>query len=208
MASQRLTSFVVSAIAVVAAGVSMTLELRAQPSDKPALTGGWTLNQNLSDQPFGRGENGGPGRRGGRGGGGGRGGRRGGFGGGGGAPIDREARARQQEALADILNPPSHLVISDTGTMIVMTGPDGRTTRFSPDGKKVKDENTGAERKTKWDAGKLVSEIDGLGPSKMVQTFTVNAEPHQLSIVVEMEGDRDGQKRTRKHVYDSDAGPR
>ena len=45
----------------------------------------------------------------------------------------------------------------------MLTGADGRTTRLSPDGKKIKDENTKIERKTKWDGGKLVSEINGLG---------------------------------------------
>ena len=130
----------------------------------------------------------------------------GGFGGGDNAPVDREAMARQRDAMADILNPPDHLIIADTGTLIVLTGPDGRTMRLSPDGKKIKDDNTGIERRTKWDGDKLVSEISGtLRGGKMVQTFATDVEHHQLHISVEMEGGRSDQKRTVTHIYDLDA---
>jgi hypothetical protein len=77
---------------------------------------------------------------------------------------------------------------------------------LSPDAKKIKDENTGIERKTKWDGGKLVSEISGLGPGKTTQTFAMDPEHHQLRITVQMEG-RGGraQPRTITSVYDADA---
>src|SRR6185436_16082405 len=81
-----------------------------------------------------------------------------------------------------------HLVITQTESMIVLTSQDGRTTRLSPDGKKIKDDNTKIERKTKWDGAKLVSEINGAGPGKITQTFNVDPESHQLRIVVQMEG--------------------
>ena len=84
----------------------------------------------------------------------------------------------------------------------LLTGADGRTTRLSPDGKKIKDENTKVERKTKWDGGKLVSEINGLGSGKMTQTFAVDPEGKQLRITVVMEGR--GQPRTITQVYDAD----
>ena len=88
--------------------------------------------------------------------------------------------------------------------MIVLTGPDGRTTRLSPDGKKIKDDNTGIERKTKWDGGKLVSEISGAGSGKITQSFSVDPEHHQLRIVAVIEGGRNNQPRTITHVYDSE----
>ena len=53
--------------------------------------------------------------------------------------------------------------------MVIMTTGDGRTTRLSTDGKTVKDDSTKIERKTKWDGGKLVSEISHLGPSKITK---------------------------------------
>jgi len=88
----------------------------------------------------------------------------------------------------------------------VMTGADGRTTRLAPDGKKVKDDNTKIERKTKWDGDKLVSEINGLGGSgKATQTFSVDPEAHQLKVALQMEAGRSAQARTITHVYDFDA---
>jgi hypothetical protein len=132
------------------------------------------------------------------------GGGRGGYGGGGGgrAAMDPEAAARMRDAMRDIVNPPEKLTISQTDSMIVVTGPDGRATRLSPDGKKIKDDNTGIERKTKWDGGKLVSEISGAGPGKITQSFSLDAEHHQLKIVALLEGGRDKQQRTITHVYD------
>ena len=109
--------------------------------------------------------------------------------------------ARMRDAMRDVVDPSERLTIVQTDSMILITGADGRTTRLSADGKKIKDDNTGIERKTKWDAGKLVSEISGLGNGKMTQTFSVDPEAHQLRIVVQMDGGRSG-PRTVTHVYD------
>ena len=110
-----------------------------------------------------------------------------------------------RDAMRDITNPSDHLIITQTESMVVLTATDGRTTRLSPDGKKIKDENTKVERKTKWDGGKLVSEINGLGPGKMTQTFAIDPEGKQLRMTVVMEGGRSGQPRTVTQVYDLDA---
>ena len=180
-------------------------------SDRSAVVGAWTLNKDLSDTPSdqsseGRdaGDNGGGGgsrRRGGGGGGFGRGGG-GGFGGGQGAVrADPEQAARMRDAMRDVMNPPAHLIIVQTDTMIILTGPDGRTTRLSPDGKKVKDESTKIDRKTKWDGMKLVSELSGLGPRKITETYSVDPERHQLHIDVQVEQRPDVIHR----VYDADA---
>jgi hypothetical protein len=190
-------------------------------ADKPSIAGAWTMNKDLSDAPRGRGDQAGgdrgdrEGRRGGYGGGrGGYGGGRGGFGGGmgrgGGMRGERmtpDEIARMRDAMRALTDPSDHLTITETDSIIVITGADGHTTRLSPDGKKIKDENTGIERKTKWDGAKLVSEIGGLGSGKATQTFAVDPETHQLRIIVQMEG-RGGSNqppRTITHVYDADA---
>jgi hypothetical protein len=188
-------------------------------ADKPSIAGAWTMNKDLSDAPRDRGDQSGGdrgdrGRRGGYGGrGGGFGGGRGGFGGGMGrggmqAPrMNPDEVARMRDAIRDLTDPSDHLTITETDSIILITGADGRTTRLSPDGKKIKDENTGIERKTKWDGAKLVSEISGLGSGKATQTFTVDPETHQLRITVQMEGrGRDGnqQPRTIAHVYEAE----
>ena len=189
-----------------------------------SIAGAWTRNAELSDAPTGRGQQGddsgrgrgdagdggGGRRRGGGGGGGGFGG--GGFGrgggmgrGGGGGRANPEDVARMRDAMRDITNLSDHLIITQTDSMVVLTGADGRTTRLSPDGKKIKDDNTKIERKTKWDGRTLVSEISGLGPGKMTQAFAVDPEAKQLRITVVMDGGRSGQPRTITQVYDADA---
>jgi hypothetical protein len=201
-----------ASLSVSAAGQTPT----AQTPSTPSIEGGWTLNKGQSDQPStgsdSQSDRGSRNRQGGGGGGGGfgGGGRRMGRGGGGGgrggnAPqMNPEDAARQRDAMRDVTNPPDHYVITQTDSMIVLTAPDGRTMRLSTDGKKVKDDNTKVERKTKWDGGKLVSEINGLGPSKMTQTFAVDPESHQLRITVQVEGNGRMQARSFTHVYDLD----
>lgn len=196
--------------------VWLAVESRAQAPETSNLAGVWTLNHEASDKPpapgdrddpNGRGRRGGFGRGGGGGGGMGHGGYRGGAGGGGqrGGSRDPEAMARMRDALRDIFSPPERLTITQTGTMILLTGPDGRTTRLAADGSKVKDENTNIERKTKWDGGRLISEIGGLPQGKVTQTFALDPEHHQLKITAHAEGGRMGQARTLTSVYDSDA---
>ena len=195
-------------VVAVAALIATWLSIESRAQTKPSLTGAWTLNTGLSDQPQGRGEQSGDtGRR--RGGGSGHGGgfgrgRMGRGGGGGDAPqpeADRAATARKREAIRDIMDPSERLTITQTETMIVITTAEGRTTRLSPDGSKIKDDNTGIERKTRWDGDKLVSDISGAGPGKITQTYVVDPEHHQLRITASLQGAR-GQPRTVTHVYD------
>jgi hypothetical protein len=190
--------------------------VKAQGSAPTALIGAWTLNRDLSDSPQDRapedrdrGDEQGSGRRsrGGFGGGGFGGGRRGGGGGRGGAggrvAGDPEQIARVRDAMRDIMNPPEHLTIVQTENMIILTGPDGRTTRLSPNGKKIKDDATKIERKTTWDGGKLVSEITGLASNKFIESYSVDPERHQLRLTVQSDNDR--RPMTIHRVYDADA---
>jgi len=186
-------------------------ESRAQaPTATPAIAGTWTLNKDLSDkgtadarEDSGRegGRRGGYGRGGGFGG-----GMRGGMGRGGGyggAGVDREGMQRQRDAMRDLMNPPERLTIVQTETMVVITTGDGRVTRLSPDGKKIKDENTRIERKTKWDGGRLVSEISGLGGGKITETYAVDPERHQLTVTLVGDGDsRMSGRIAQRRVYD------
>jgi hypothetical protein len=202
---------------------STAAQEKAPVAAPSSIAGGWTRNADLSDAAPGRGQQGadsgqgqgnggggGGGRRRGGGGGGGFGGggygRGGGMGrGGGGAASNPDDVARMRDAMRDIMEPSEHLTITQTPTMVVITGADGRTTRLAPDSKKVKDENTKVERKTKWEGDRLVSEISGLGPGKMTQSFVVEAESHRLRVTVLTEGGRSGQPRTITHIYDADA---
>jgi hypothetical protein len=187
----------------------------AQPpatASQPSLVGAWTLNKDLSDKPQDRsgGESRDDGQNGRRGGGGGGGGRRrggggfggGGFGGGGAAGGNQEDAQRLRNALRDEMEAPDHLIITQSATTVIMTTADGRTIRLSTDGKKIKDESTKVERKTAWAGGKLVSEIEGLGRSKITETYTVDTEKHQLHVSLAIDGPQ--RKTTVNRVYDAD----
>jgi hypothetical protein len=198
-------------IALATAIAALPAQTPPTPSGAPNLPGGWTLNKDLSDQSQGRSD--GEGRdsvQSGRRGGGGGGGRRhggGGFGGGGfgngggaegGTPEDAQ---RMRNALRDEMQAPEHLIITQSDTTVIMTAGDGRTTRLSTDGRKIKDESTKIERKTVWDGGKLVSEINGLGRSKITEIYSVDAERRQLHVTLAI----DNQAKTMvKRVYDAD----
>jgi hypothetical protein len=191
-------------------GVWLSAESRAQ-AQPPAnsIAGAWTLNKDLSDKPqTGRTDEDAGRRRGGGGGGMGRGGgmRGGGMGRGGmargGNPEDAQ---RMRDAMRDVMNPPDRLTIVQTESMIVITTGDGRVTRLAPDGKKIKDDNTKIERKTKWDAGKLVSEVSGLGSGKITETYAIEPEHRQLLVTVAVENSRMPQPMTQHRVYDADA---
>jgi len=199
------------ALAALAGAVPFAAARAAAQTAAPAPTaiaGAWTLNPDLSDKPpASNAEGDQSGRR--RGGGGGYG--RGGFGGGmrggggrrggGGNPEDMQ---RARTAIRDELTAPDHLTIVQADATIVITTGDGRTTRLSPDGKKVKEENTGIERKTKWDSGSLVSEVSGVGSMKITETYTIDPDTHNLRVTVHAEGGRMQRDVTLHRVYDGD----
>jgi hypothetical protein len=205
-----------SALVVIPAILLTSLQLTASAQSTPTspIVGAWTLNKDMSDAQSAtpqRGDRAGRaggsgGRRGGGGfGGGGRGG--GGFGGGGfggggrasGAGNPDEMR-RMRDAMQEILEAPERMTITQSESMVIITTGEGRTTRLSTDGKKVKDDSTGIERKTRWDKAQLVSEISGVGNGKVTQTFATNPETHQLTVTLDF---GDNRRPPRHHVYDA-----
>jgi hypothetical protein len=108
-----------------------------------------------------------------------------------------------RDAMRDLMNPPAHLTIVRTENMVILTGPDGHTTRLSTDWKKIKDDSTKIERRTKWDGDKLVSEINGLPLGKITETMSVDGERHQLRI--SLANDNDKRPLMVSHVYDADS---
>src|SRR6266550_2472799 len=154
----RIAPFLVTTVIAAAFAAAVHAET---PKPNEAIVGAWTLNKNASDlgaaaDGRGEGRDGEDGRRGD-----GSGGRRrggGGFGGGGfgrgGAGLgdqqqNREAAQRMRDALNQELRAPDHMTIVSSDTTVIITTPDGHTTRLATDGTKVKDESTGIERKTK-----------------------------------------------------------
>lgn len=213
----------VVALGVIALhGVHAQAQAQTQPDVSPIL-GSWTIDKELSDLgvgPAGRGDARGSGRGGGGGGGGGRGGGRGGgYGGGfpgggggyprggqgGGQPQDKEEMERKLQALRDIVEAPERITIVQSNSIVIVTTGDGRTTRLSPTGEKVKDESTNIERRTKWEGGKLVSEIRG-DAGRITETYSADATHHELLVIVRVEASgREENARIFHRVYTAGA---
>jgi hypothetical protein len=177
-------------------------------TDTASIVGAWTLNKDLSqlapERPQGDGQRsrgGSGGRRGGGGGGIGRGGSGGGFSAGGRGAASDEQR-RRTEAVRAIMEAPERLTITRTESLVIVTTGDGRTTRLSPDGKKIKDDSTGIERKSRWDGNKLVTEITGAGPGKITETYSIEQEHGRLNVTVETENSRAPNGGGVHRVYD------
>jgi hypothetical protein len=203
-------------LASFGAGLWLATTLARADATPQPLVGQWSLNKDLSDVSSSsdqRGDNGSRGESGrGRGGYGGGGGHHGGYGGGAGGygagrSSDRdggrdEDMARRADAIRQIMIGADRLTISATDSMVIVTDSQGRTTRLSLDGKKIKDESTGIERKTKWDGTKLVSEISGAGSGTITQSYQVDPEHHQLTITLQPPS-KNGAPPPRHFVYDA-----
>jgi hypothetical protein len=200
-------------LASFVAGLWLATTLARADGAPLPIVGAWTLNKELSDVPAtgerqseggGRGEHGrGDHGRGEHGHGGYRGGYGGGTGSGGGAREGGrgEDMARRRDAIHEIMTPPERLTITATESMVIVTDGDGRTTRLSLDGKKIKDQSTSIERKTKWDGAKLTTEISGAGPGTIIQTLQVDPEHHQLIVSLQPPA-KDGSPMPHRVVYD------
>jgi hypothetical protein len=209
-------SFIIAAVILTWTATSARLYAQANTDTGTSIVGAWTLDKKLSDLAQDRPREGGGQRsRGGSGGGfpGGGGHGRGGFhgGGGGGFPgggghsADSDEAARRQEAWRDLVAAPDHMTIVQTESMIVITARDGRTIRLSPDGKKIKDESTNVERKTRWEEGKLISEISGTA-GKATETYLLNPAQHELLVVLRLESSgSDENARVLHRLYTLDA---
>jgi hypothetical protein len=190
----------------------------AQNQTTPDLTGTWVLNAGLSDRPGqgsgGQDGSGEGGRRGGPGGGGmggpggggmgGFGARRGGGGQDGGMP-DQEEMERRRASLDAVMRTPARLIIVKGDPGLIVTDEEGVSTRLALNGK-----DTGAvngvpfETTTKWENGKLRVEKKFKGGLKVLELYSVSAEPRLLTISSKIEGGRGG-SRTVNRVYDRHA---
>ena len=110
---------------------------------------------------------------------------------------------RRREALRDIMSAADRMTITRTGSMVIITTGDGRTTRLATDGSKVKDESTGIERKTHWEREQLVTEISGLQGGKITETYAIDPESQKLEVTVELAGSKGRELVARHRVYDS-----
>lgn len=125
-----------------------------------------------------------------------------GMGSGMGAPPDPEEMERMQTAMDDALRPSEALLVSQEGVAFEVVHDGERVERLYADGRKNKS-SAGIERKTKWDAGTLVTEakLGGFGASmKITQTWAI-LEAEHLTITTRLEGGPFENGLVLKRVY-------
>jgi hypothetical protein len=209
--------------------LSVPVAAGLQVKEAPKIGGIWRLNSQLSDPPGagGQGDDGdkpvaGNGRRGG--GmipGGGVGGL--GRGGGGGVPvggqrgegpgrgIDPEKLKAARALIEELMTAPVMLTIGDADGAVTFTEADGRTRSYKTDNRKEKHQviNATVETRARWEEGSLVIETDLGDGLKATQTYSVGADPRQLTVLTKLEGGpgrMSRQRPPRRTVYD-DATP-
>jgi hypothetical protein len=165
---------------------------KADPAQRPLISGGWTLNRELSTtsrgggaDPAARMRSGGGGLPGGFG----IGGMSGGRGGGGQGP-DREEIERRRSLMKEVLEPPKHLVITVEEPIVTFTFTDGRVVRYKADGKEERHQHQSGtvKTKTKWEVDRLTIETDMGDGFKITHGFKTNIDPRQLVVSVIMPG--------------------
>lgn len=110
-------------------------------------------------------------------------------------------------AVRDVVEPAERLTIVRTESMVIITAGDGRTTRLAPDNSKIKDLESGIERRTRWEGDKLVTEISGIGRGKATETYSLDPQTHQLIVVLDMGSDGEAE-RSGKDDAQTDDGAR
>jgi hypothetical protein len=193
------------------------VDLAAQSRSTADLTGTWVLNAGLSDRPGqSAGDQGGRpdggGRRGPGGGGmgrpggmGGSGGRRGGRSGGGGDMPDREDMERMRAAMDAVRRTPARLIIVTGEPGLIITDDEGVSTRLALNGSKETGAINGVpfESTAKWEERKLRVEKKFKGGLKVVELYSVSADPRLLTVSTKIEGGgMRGGGRTMNRVYD------
>jgi hypothetical protein len=224
MRHQILTCLAIGGLASV---LSLPAAAQSQVKETPKLGGVWRLNTQLSDAPRvgGQGDDGfKPVAEGGRRGGGMvPGGGVGGLGRGGGVTvggqrgdgpgrgIDPEKLKAARELIEELMTPPAMLTIGDADGAVTFTEGDGRTRTYKTDNRKEKHQVTNAtvETRARWEEGSLVIETDLGEGLKATQTYSVGADPRQLTVLTKLEGGpgrMSRQRPPRRTVYD-DATP-
>jgi hypothetical protein len=106
-----------------------------------------------------------------------------------------------RNVMDDIMRPADVLTVTQGDGEVTIAGDDGRTTRLFPDGRK--DANGKVERKSKWDGGRLVTEIHaGSGPT-VTEAWWLSPDGRQLQSSVLFQSRDGGRQVVINRLYQS-----
>jgi hypothetical protein len=214
------------ALAAVCVASAVALARSAQtstgrPTERPILTGEWSMNKSLGTAPgsggmpddgHDDGPMGGRDRGGGGMGGPGGGGRFPMRGGGGSGPPDRARRggdmAARRALMVELMELPPKVTIAQDGDKVIFIEPDGvvRTYVANDRDEKHQLQNGTIETRSKWDDGALVMVLKvGSRAPEITRRFTVKGDPRQLEVTTTFDGGPKNAKRIAvyEHVDES-----
>ena len=216
---KRVLAVLVGAVFVGASSLAGAQERSAtQAGGKTApIVGVWKLNKDMTDKPAAENARGGEGARvsggtgggmGGRGGTGGRGGMGGGGMGGGGRAGGRggdpEQLKRMRVLLAELIKPADGWTIVQDGPLVLFTNADGRTQKYTTDGKE--EEHLSGDgvikSKTRWNGEQLIIESKYQDGPKVTRIYTASSDLRQLMIHIKISGGGAPREMTTHQAYD------
>jgi hypothetical protein len=191
---------IIFAVVGTASGVSAQ-SLATERDRTNNLTGAWTLNKDLSDDPakgvreaMSGGSHAGPG---------------GGHGSGthGGSGAVGGGRGGMDPELMRLLEPPGRLTITQTSSSITFTDGNGRSQTLTTGNQKQKLPltNRTVEVMTKWDDGRLVKETDLGDGMRLTETYSLVLEPRQLRVMAKLESSHLPRPVNVRRVYDAES---
>lgn len=204
--SSLLRILVITVFAGATAANGVSAQSRATARDQTRnLTGAWTLNKNLSEDPAKAMEATQGGDHAGSGGGHARPGSSGGHGAG--AHGGSAAGGSRGGMNPQLLEAPGRLTITQTGSSITFTDGNGRSQTLTTDNKKQKLplNNRTVDVKTKWDEGRLVKDADLGDGMKLTETYSLVPQPRQLHVMVKLEGSHLARPVNFRRVYDAES---
>lgn len=107
--------------------------------------------------------------------------------------------------LAELMDPPKVLVITQTAGEVAFDGGQDSLLRLRPGGRKVKREGGAVEVKARWKDGELVVEAEHEDGGKTETTYRVTSDGQELHVTARAELP-DGDKLVVRRIYD--AAPR
>ncbi|MEI6669803.1 MAG: hypothetical protein WCP29_16760, partial [Acidobacteriota bacterium] len=123
---------------------------------------------------------------------------------GGGRGGDPEKMKRTRALLSDVMKPADGWTIVRDGVMVLFTNADGRTLKFTTDGKE-EEQLSGdgiTKSKSRWNGDQLIIESKFQDGPKVTRTYTVSSDLRQLMIHIKAEGGGLPRETTTNHVYD------
>ena len=119
----------------------------------------------------------------------------------GGRPRHPDDGTRGRGPLADVMDPPKMLTITESGGELTFDAGGEAVLRLRPDGRKVKRDGGAVELKARWKDGELVVEAEREDGRKTVTSYRVTADRKEMQVTTRAELPT-GDELTLRRIYE------